>query len=150
MHFTLHKEVFKNLFPLTWIYCCKKFCLRFERHQQFLFCLWYCSDYMVPGQSKSLVIPHKSSSPAALKDCSTLTALPHVDLASWQREGRLLAPCWSSCLTFATFMSLCQVRPLWREAFTIPRSGHLNWSVIINWTQQGSVWSCMMTTIQIL
>lgn len=50
-------------------------------------------------------------------------------------EGQKLAPCWASRLTFDTFMAKCQARPLWREAITIPRSGHLNWSLISGWTQ---------------
>lgn len=68
-----------------------------------------------------------------------------ANLRSWQKEGQIFAPCWSSCVTSDTPVSQCQVKPLWRAAITIPRSGHLNWSVIINWTQQGSVWSRMTT-----
>lgn len=64
---------------------------------------------------------------------------------AWHWEGQTLAPCWSSCVTSDSFMSLCQVKPLWRAAITIPRSGHLNWPVINKWTQKGSVWSRMVT-----
>lgn len=66
-----------------------------------------------------------------------------ANLGAWQRDGQMFPPCWFSCVTSDTFMSQGQVKPLWRAAITIPTSGHLNWSVINNWTQHGSVCSCM-------